>query len=194
MRCSVLLSILAPHVPLPPGIDLRRSLGERSSVHDSVAVDESTFSTEIVPKFGTTDDEVTNRGEYSVDGISKSDTNEDPNFLFAPMELRSVTLPSVASRFEGTSPDSQKVLNFGVKVDGKVGDAKSSSLQSKLVLDLANAEEYFNLQAEYLQLVNSQERELRAMEFIRFATELHSRGDASKESHLAAIDVFLSAI
>ncbi|KAG6557533.1 hypothetical protein Mapa_000807 [Marchantia paleacea] len=192
---SVLLSILAPHIPLPPGIDLRRSSGERSSVHASEPVQESngTVGTETVAKFGTTDDEGTSKGEFSADGISKSDLTEDPSLLFAPVELRSVTLPSVASRFEGSSPDSQKVMNFSTKVDGKLVDLKGSTVESKLVLDPVNAEEYFNLQAEYLQLVKSQERELRAMEFVRFATELHSRRDASKESHQAAIDALLLA-
>ncbi|OAE23411.1 hypothetical protein AXG93_961s1050 [Marchantia polymorpha subsp. ruderalis] len=192
---SVLLSILAPHIPLPPGIDLRRSSGERSSFHASEPVQESngTVGTETVTKFGTTEDEGTSKGEVSADGITKSDLTEDPSLLFAPVELRSVTLPSVASRFEGTSPDSQKVMNFSSKVDAKLVDLKGSSVESKLVLDPVNAEDYFNLQAEYLQLVKSQERELRAMEFVRFAMELHSRRDASKESHQAAIDALLLA-
>ncbi|KAL3678453.1 hypothetical protein R1sor_021409 [Riccia sorocarpa] len=192
---SVLLSILAPDVPLPPGLDLGRSSGE-SLVHDSSLTEDSsaTHGTEVVTKFSTTDDEGTSKGEYAGDGTSKADVSEDPNHLFAPPELRSLTLPSVASRFHDTSPDSQKVVSFGSKVEeGKVSNVKTPTAESKLVLDAATADRYFSLQAEYFQLVNSQERELRAMEFIRFATELHSRRDASKEGQQAAIDALLLA-
>ncbi|KAL2610037.1 hypothetical protein R1flu_028610 [Riccia fluitans] len=191
---SVLLSILAPNVSLPPGLDLGRSIGE-SFVRDSLPSEESsgTPGSEVVPKFGTTDDEGTNRGEYTGDGTSKTDLSEDPNNLFAPPELRSLILPSDASRFHDTSPESQKVISFGSKVEVRVSNVKTPTVEDKVVLNPATADRYFSLQAEYFQLVNAQERELRAMEFIRFATELHSRRDASKESHQAAIDALLLA-
>ncbi|CAM6088777.1 unnamed protein product [Calypogeia fissa] len=191
---SVLLSILAPHVPQPPGIDARGNSVERGNGPEPVLLEDrsGTLRIDSLPNSYAGDEEAISKGDLSTDGSSKVDISEDPNLLFAPLELKNVTLPSVTSQFEGgTTSDTQKLIGFSQKGDGKTPDAATSG--TKLVLDAANAEKYFSLQSEYLQLVNSQERELRALEFTRFATELHSRRDISLESHQAAIDALLLA-
>lgn len=71
------------------------------------------------------------------------------------------------------------------KLEGKTG--------KKLVFDIESDEHEWDLKSEYWQLVDSAEREQRASDFIRFASELHSRQKDSTESHQSAIDALLLA-
>jgi len=55
------------------------------------------------------------------------------------------------------------------------------------ILDSGLGLEYFNLQAEYFQLLNYHDCELRASGFRRLTLDLHSQIDVTIESHDAAI-------
>lgn len=61
------------------------------------------------------------------------------------------------------------------------------------MLDCGFIAEYFNLQADYFQLINYRDCELRASEFQRLALDLHSENEIAVEGHDAAIDALLLA-
>lgn len=176
-------------MPLPPGIDLRKSALEKGHVIDTKLGKSNGHATSVesnaLPsKPGTADDE---KQEGQIDGLFR-DTSEDGTNLFAPSELKGLSLPALAGHCdvatkEGhssglvTKPTEEKYL---IEYDGMRPEG-------------VDADEFFNLQAEYLQLVNTPERELRASEFVRFAAELHSRASDSSDSHQAATDALLLA-
>lgn len=119
------------------------------------------------------------------EGAIKGETNEDANLLFAPLELKGLALLSLSSQSEGTLSEDKAFLDVLAKMERKSG--------KKLLFDLRSDEHEWDLRSEYWQLVNSPERELRASEFIRFASELHMRQDESTESQQSAIDALLLA-
>lgn len=55
--CSVLLSILSPHVALPPGIDIQRSSMEKGVIADTM----TTPDAESIRNFGTTAEEASGK-------------------------------------------------------------------------------------------------------------------------------------
>lgn len=184
---SILLSTLAPHVTLPPGIDLRKGVLENLSENTSLAVKQAAVDNVVMktsyslPKVPIIEDE---RPDAQL-----GDALEDPNLLFAPLELKAIKWQSF-SNFQ----DSQGFGQFGLKGESKNGkDTMENTTFETLLLDTSNAELFFNLQAEYLQLVSYQERELKASEFIRFAMDLHSQGDGNVECRNTAIDALLLA-
>ncbi|KAJ7549300.1 hypothetical protein O6H91_07G048500 [Diphasiastrum complanatum] len=187
---SVLLSILAPQLPLPPGLDFHRHPVDKipgvtilSGITD---VNKSTISSAI--QRGGVDESA--NGVPDVELNLKVEVNEDGSGLFVPSELKLMSLQTVSAHFESAPTENQTYGNFAPKVEGKPGDTKD---EKPFVLNEASVDEYFNLQADYLQLVNIPEREIRASEFVRFAAELHVRMGDSIESHDAAIDALLLA-
>lgn len=191
---SVLLSILAPHVPLPPGIDLRKSSISKGPENEASSLSpvSSDQHPTIIGKLNAVEEDGDGKFEM-VDGNSKTDATEDGSLLFAPADLRNITLRNFSTLFEGNLPDTQSFGHINLKVDGKQLKGKDSRSRTKLMLDVACADENFDLQTEYLQLVNYQERELRASEFSHFAEELHAQSEMNLESHEAAIDALLLA-
>ncbi|XP_057857616.1 uncharacterized protein LOC131066784 isoform X2 [Cryptomeria japonica] len=191
---SVLLSILAPHVPLPPGINLCKSSMTKGAEHEA-----STFSpvssahpSTTIGKISSIEEDVDGKSDM-VDGNSRNDATEDGSLLFAPAELKNISLRKFSTPFEGNFSETQGFGQANLNVDGKLFKEKDNISKKKLTLDIGCANEYFDLQREYLQLVNHQDRELRASEFRRFAEELHAQSEINLESHDAAIDALLLA-
>ena len=124
------------------------------------------------------------------DTSAKMDILEDASLFFAPSELRSMALTSVSG-----SPDKNSIdLRRGITSteDKHVVEKNLSKLVNNgLALDAVCAVEYFDLHADYMQLINYQDCELRASEFQRLALDLRSQHEISREGHDAAIDALL---
>ncbi|KAF9624480.1 hypothetical protein IFM89_011523 [Coptis chinensis] len=190
---SVLLSILGPNMPLPPEIDHCKC-----HANEEVAI----ILTTSVLRHGRSSlkpncqEEPDGKTEFSEAAV-KVDLFEDAGLLFAPPELKSTPLRSRSNFFEGHSPDENSTQSnpIGVTTEGKYLVERDTPDESKndLVLDVGFAVEYFNLQADFLQLINHRDCELRASEFQRLALELHLQADITPEGHDASIDAFLLA-
>ncbi|CAK7341723.1 unnamed protein product [Dovyalis caffra] len=185
---SVLLSILEPHMQLPPEIDLCKSPVSKSIEHEAATA--ASHASLIL--HGGASSKSNNQDEVDAsDTNAKMDIFEDVSLLFAPPELQTIVLANVSS-----SPN-EHILDSNHK------DAKSELihvdknyvgwLQNGLVLDCGFVAEYLNLQADYFQLVNHRDCELRASEFQRLALDLHSESEIAVEGHDAAIDALLLA-
>ncbi|KAK1324320.1 hypothetical protein QJS10_CPA01g03048 [Acorus calamus] len=185
---SVLLSILGPHMLLPPNIDLckcpsPKMTGQGSTIFSSGS---SVHDSEASKSDGQTD---------VSEALANIDVFEDASLLFAPVELKRSILRKIAN-LEVTGPEKSSA-----KPGSTDGSKESKCLVKEfmndphrgIALDYGFAIEYFNLQADYLQLVNYSDRESRASEFQRLALDLHSEQDIKQESHDAAIDALLLA-
>lgn len=188
---SVLLSILEPHMQLPPNIDLCKS---PASVNE-VEVTSSSLASAVrrggaSSKSSSLED---HDGKVEVsDAIAKVDATEDATMLFVPDELRNIALLSVSITHDQNTSDTKQEDNSS---EQKHILDKSLTDQSKngFVLDADFNLEYFNLQADYFQLANYRDCELRASEFQRLAMDLHSQHEVTAEGHDAAIDALLLA-
>ncbi|KAG0598738.1 hypothetical protein M758_12G097000 [Ceratodon purpureus] len=174
---SVLLSILAPHVALPPGIDHLKYVKESGVVAEGSPVD-----TQIAITFGSAPEEA---GASEAASKGEVQQNEDATFLFAPLELKGLTLLSLNDESEGSLTDDRAFLDILAKLEGKSG--------KKLLFDIKSDEHEWDLKSEYWQLVDASEREQRASDFIRFASELNSRQNDSFDSQQSAVDALLLA-
>ncbi|XP_028765027.1 uncharacterized protein LOC114723053 isoform X2 [Neltuma alba] len=185
---SVLLSILEPHMQLPPDIDLCKSA--------SKPVELETTSVSPLPSVlnhggpltkSNSQDESDGKLDVS-ESAGKSDSIEDRNLLFAPPELQSVALTNFSN-----VPNQNTSNLVGISLESKHVMKHSTNHSPSFVLDAGFGAEYFNLQADYSQLVNYHDCELRASEFRRLALDLHAQNDVTVESHDAAIDALLLA-
>ncbi|KAJ8763138.1 hypothetical protein K2173_025523 [Erythroxylum novogranatense] len=190
---SVLLSILEPHMQLPADIDLcKYSASENTELESS-----STLSYPSMLQHGGTSAKSNNQevqdGKADVsDTNSKVDIVDDVSLLFAPSELLTVVLINASSYPNKEILESnQRDINSELK---HAAEKKVSHLfQNDLQLDAGFAAEYFDVQANYMQLVNYRDCELRASEFRRLASDLNSQSDKTVEGHDAAIDALLLA-
>ncbi|XP_004510166.1 uncharacterized protein [Cicer arietinum] len=183
---SVLLSILEPHMLLPPDVDLCKSPTE----HETGSV--SPLSSGVIgggaySKFNSQDES---------DGVSetagRSDFVEDRNLLFAPPELQGISLRNNSNVPYHISSGSH-AGDMGLESKHVADKHSTHQFLSNTVIDSGLGFEYFNLQADYFQLLNYHDCELRASEFRRLALDLHSQNDITVETHDAAIDAFLLA-
>ncbi|CAL5195355.1 unnamed protein product [Lathyrus oleraceus] len=189
---SVLLSILEPHMLLPPDVDLCKSVlkpteNEAASVSllSSGVNGGGTFS-----KFNSQDE---SDGKTEVpETAGRSDFVEDRNLLFAPPELQGISLRSNSNVPNLNSSVSR---DADVRLESKhvVDKHSTHRFLSNVLIDSGLGFEYFNLQADYFQLLNYHDCELRASEFRRLALDLHSQNEITVETHDAAIDAFLLA-
>ncbi|OVA18390.1 hypothetical protein BVC80_1833g45 [Macleaya cordata] len=187
---SVLLSILDPNMPLPPEIDL--------CVYPVNKTAEPEASARHGGSFSKSNGQEESDGKIDVlEAPVKMDVFDEAGLLFAPPELKNTALRNLSISFEGHSPEKNNTeSNHGdVSKEGKhlVEKNLNTHFQNGLVLDVGFSVEYFNLQADYLQLMNHRDCELRASEFRRLAMELHSQNDVTPEGHDAAIDALLLA-
>ncbi|KAG9452896.1 hypothetical protein H6P81_005800 [Aristolochia fimbriata] len=193
---SVLLSILGPHISLPPEIDQCKCSTYKTGDHESST--NSSGSSVLLSSINKSDSHEESDGKCDALEMSmKMDVPEDSNILFAPPELKNMMLRSPINHFEGLSSDkitSQSSQN--VVVSEKKHTVKKNmddQNQNTIILDLGFASEYFHLQADYFHLVNHQDSDLRASEFRRLAIDLHSQSEVTVEAHDAAIDSLLLA-
>ncbi|XP_027334716.1 uncharacterized protein LOC113849198 isoform X2 [Abrus precatorius] len=188
---SVLLSILEPHMLLPPDVDLCKSV-LRPTDQESASI--SPLSSGIngggVFSKSNNQDEADGKTDVS-ETAGKFDSVEDRSLLFAPPELQSMTL----TNFSNVPNQNGAVSNTGdMSLESKLVTEKHSTHHFPTnIFDAGLGVEYFNLQADYFQLLNYHDCELRASEFRRLALDLHSQNDVTVESHDAAIDALLLA-
>ncbi|KAL5834799.1 hypothetical protein ACOSQ4_014296 [Xanthoceras sorbifolium] len=175
---SVLLSILEPHMQLPPEIDLCKSSMSKTFEEESSFKSNSLEVSDVKPD--------------TLEVAVKMDVNEDASLFFAPPELQNIGLTNFSS-----SP-SENILNSINKAsiieqNHVLENSLTNHDQNGLVLDASFAAEYFNLEADYIQLTNYRDCELRASEFQRLASDLCSQRELSADGHDAAIDALLLA-
>ncbi|XP_051144595.1 uncharacterized protein LOC127260737 isoform X2 [Andrographis paniculata] len=182
---SVLLSVLDAQLQLPADIDsCKFSSSEKVELPASAA-----------PPMPSRNGVVTSRSynqetadmKVDVDVTGKMDAFEDAGFFFAPPELNGISLTRVPSStdIKVSDPSSQNI-NFEAK---NLTDGFSSGVG----LDSGQGIEFYNLLADYSQLMNYRDCELRASEFRRLALDLSSRNDITPENHDVAIDALLLA-
>ncbi|XP_020968410.1 uncharacterized protein LOC107617506 isoform X3 [Arachis ipaensis] len=183
---SVLLSILEPHMPLPPDVDLCKSASKPAEPETVLSPLSSVFNGSSGFSKPNGQDESDGKSDVS-ETAGKSDSIEDRNLLFAPLELQNIAL----TKFSSIPSQNNSVANFGDM------SAESSQMVEKhstdVLLNDGRGFDYLNLQADYFQLLNYHDCELRASEFKRLALDFHSRSDITVESHDAAIDALLLA-
>ncbi|KAM0832697.1 hypothetical protein ACQ4PT_064731 [Festuca glaucescens] len=174
---SVLLSILDPHMPLPPDVDLcKSSMSE---------VDQAALTVSNSPATHSCNPE-------DVDGRDASDTVrvecfEQCNSLFAPEELKQSELRNTLRQGHN------KVTTI---LDQNIPEGRKSNIKLPpclLQLDNTVASDYNDVQADYLQLLNHQECELRALEFRRLAQNLCMQQEPTIVGHNAGIDALILA-
>ncbi|CAK9144814.1 unnamed protein product [Ilex paraguariensis] len=188
---SVLLSILDPQMQLPPDIDLCKISG--SEPLDPQLSTVSPFSSVIRYGGASSKSKIQDDADGKTDNsTAKMDSADDVSYLFAPPELRSLTL----TNFSG-SPDvkSYDMGHCNASTEENHVDEKKMTNQfhNFVVPDAGYAVEYSKLHADLLQLMNYRDSELRASEFRRLALELHSQNEITPDGHDAAIDALLLA-
>ncbi|PON87476.1 Galactose-binding domain-like [Trema orientale] len=190
---SVLLAILEPRMQLPPEIDLRTSsISEPIELESSSGLSvSSNFCHGVLSLKSNNQDELDAKTDVA-DTATKMDVFEDVSLLFAPIELRSIALTNTYNDLrEYSSGSNPGVISLEPKLEVEKVFPKQSHVD--LVMDTGFRAEYFNIQADYFQLINYQDCELRASEFRRLAVDLHSQDEITVESHDAAIDALLLA-
>ncbi|XP_057969219.1 uncharacterized protein LOC131158392 [Malania oleifera] len=190
---SVLLSILDPRMQLPREIDLckpsvSKPLEQESSNASSVS---SILSHRGASSKSNCADSADGKIDVS-DMSPKVDTFEDVSLFFAPPELRSMALTNIFTNSDRNVSDSCHG-DISMSERHRVEEDLTDQPQNGPVLDAGFSVEYFNLHADYMQVMNYRDCELRASEFRRLALDLHSRDDITLEGHEAAIDALLLA-
>ncbi|CAN1786166.1 hypothetical protein LINPERHAP1_LOCUS17139 [Linum perenne] len=190
---SVLLSVLEPQMCLPPEIDLCKS--PVSEIHERETFTAPSHSSALHrgggPHSSNDLDEAGGKSDTSDIG-GKIDSLEDVNLLFAPAELRNISLTNASvNSLESLVDTKQRDCNLELK--RIIQESFTGISPNGLVLDADLNCEYFNLQADYFQLVNSLDCELRASEFRHLALDLHEQEEIAAEAHDAAIDALLLA-
>ncbi|XP_022147021.1 uncharacterized protein LOC111016058 isoform X2 [Momordica charantia] len=183
---SVLLSVLQPHLQLPPEVDLRKSSASKPLNPDSSVSYHGGVSSKLV---GPNDCEVKIDDH---DTAGKSDVYEDSIPFFVPPELRCEPLENRSSCLnEGSLISTHRNVNIEPKE--MVRGTNTNRFSGELVLDFGSNVEYFNLEADYLLLVNYGDCEAKASEFCRLALDLSSQIEITSEGHDAGIDALLLA-
>ncbi|XP_027083960.1 uncharacterized protein [Coffea arabica] len=189
---SVLLSILEPHMQLPVGIDLRKFPVSESPETQSLTVSSYASVSQnggASAKSNSQDDSDGRTDNFDITG--KMDITEELNALFAPSELASLSLTNASCSVDLKQSDSDS-CNVNMEGNNIPKDSNKQS-QDNVLPNNIFVVEYSNLQADYLQLINYRDCELRASEFRRFALDLQSQSPLAPEGHNTAIDALLLA-
>ncbi|KAH9616367.1 hypothetical protein KSS87_016267 [Heliosperma pusillum] len=179
---TVLLSILDPHLELPPEFDHSKSSLPKLDKENS-----SSFPLSYVHCGGSSLKSAGQDDGYgAADVPSKADILEDASLLFAPQELRNLTLLLDAnfekpeqSTLSDTVSDNNLVKKLRTKVVKGLGPAPWLSMK------------YSSLQLDHTQLLDIDICEKRASEFRRLASDLHSQQNINLEGHNAAVDALI---
>lgn len=126
------------------------------------------------------------------DTSGRVDVLEDANLLFAPLELNRMSLIHVPSSTDKKISDSNH-LNVSLEVNNASRKNSVYQFPNVAALDADLGIEFNNLLADYSQLTNYRDCELRASEFRRLALNLISQNKITQESHDVAIDALLLA-
>lgn len=176
--CSVILSTLDPHMPLPPDIDLCKS--------SMPEIDQISLIVPNCPPHSCSAEDAD--GRDTSETTPRADILEQCNSLFAPEELEQSELTKTLEekKHEKISTDLDQNFPEDTKSNGKLP-------AGLFQLDNIFAADYYDAHADYLQLVNYQDCELRALEFQRLALNLCTQQEPTVEGHNAGIDAFLLA-
>lgn len=178
---SVILSILDPHMPLPPDIDLCKS-----SVHEIDKVPLAVLDNHAPQPCNPENIAGRDASETTI----RPENFEQCSFLFAPEELNQSELTSLYTlKGKGHDVITQTSLNHDIPE----GRSKEKLSSDPFLLDNVVAADYFDSQADYQQLENYQDCELRAQEFHRIALNLCMQQEPTLEGHNAGIDALLLA-
>ncbi|GJV09636.1 armadillo-type fold protein [Tanacetum coccineum] len=170
----VLLSILEPHMQLPPSDALGKSA--TSEAVDPQLADTSGYGAVPSKIIGRSD---TDGQADATDNMVKLQSFDDVSLLFAPPKVKDMVLTHVPNFSEHTSSDPSHC---------------NTNAEEKHIVErrLGNAE-YSELHTECLQLMSYGDCELWSSEFRRVAFDLHSQSDITPEGHNAAVDALLLA-
>jgi hypothetical protein len=165
-------------MPLPPDIGL--CLHEGDNVFLSVPDYPATQSSNPENIDGRDTSEI----------IIRSENLDQCNSLFAPDELKQSELTRITFGGNGHHGTTQTSLNQEIAESRLSIDILSSN---PFQLDNITGADYFDAQADYQQLMNDQDCELRAQEFQRLALNLCMHKEPTLEGHNAGIDAMLLA-
>ncbi|KAK6936545.1 hypothetical protein RJ641_033575 [Dillenia turbinata] len=180
---SVLLSVLEPHMQLPPEIDICKP-----SVSKGLSPELSAHAGAF-PKFNNQDDSDEKTEYYDI--APKLDNVEDASLLFAPLELKSAALTNICVNQDKNS--SEDGHEDKISEEKHVDERNMSDHVQKGVIDAGSAFELLNLHSDCLQLLSYDDCEIRALEFRRLALDLDSQHEVTDGGHDAAIDALLLA-
>ncbi|KAG9131535.1 hypothetical protein Leryth_025479 [Lithospermum erythrorhizon] len=176
---SVLPCNNRPHLQLPPDIDLRKfPVAEFQSSTISLPL---SFPQNGKPLFGSQGLDVVD-GKTVFSDTAKVDVSEDASLLFAPSELSRMSLTYVGGSIDSQSSE----VGCNVKTEGNRSQIASALCEVDTL-------ESSNLKADYVQLLNYRECELRASEFRRLALDLQSHSQITPEGQEATVEALLLA-
>ncbi|PIN21717.1 hypothetical protein CDL12_05591 [Handroanthus impetiginosus] len=188
---SVLLSVLDAQMQLPPDIDQRKfSSSDTVEPQSSAALPPS--SCNGVASSKSNNQEKADTKVDTADFNGKVDVSEDASLLFAPPELNRISLIHVPASTDVKISDSNR-LNVSSEINNVIRQNLINQFPSDAALDAGQGIELYNLLADYSQLINYRDCELRASEFRRLALDLNSRDEVTQDSHDVAIDALLLA-
>ncbi|XP_057800433.1 uncharacterized protein LOC131015933 isoform X2 [Salvia miltiorrhiza] len=188
---SVLLSVLDPQMQLPPDID-NRKFPSPGRVEPQSLASLPLSSRHGVISSRSNSQETTDAKVDITDTIGRVDVLEDANLLFAPPDLNRMSLVHVPSSTDKKISDSNH-LNVSLEVKNASSKNSVNQFPTDAALDADQGIEFNNLLADYSQLTNYRDCELRASEFRRLALNLISQNKLTQESHDVAIDALLLA-
>lgn len=189
--CSVLLSVLDPQMQLPPDIDNRKFPSHCKMEPQSLASLPPSSNHGIISSRSNSQ-ETTDAKVDITDANGKVDVLEDANLLFAPPEVNRMSLIHVPSSADKKISD-PNYLNVKLEVNNASHKNSANQSPNDAALDAGQGVEFYNLVADYSQLTNYRDCELRASEFRRLALNLISQNKITQESHDVAIDALLLA-
>lgn len=176
---------------LPPDID-NRKFPSPGKVEPQSLASLSLSSRHGVIFSRSNSQETTDAKVDITDTTSRVDVLEDANLLFAPLELNRMSLIHVPSSSDKKVSDSNH-LNVSLEVNNASHKNSVNQFPNDAALDADQGFEFNNLLADYSQLTNYRDSELRASEFRRLALNLISQNKSTQESHDVAIDALLLA-
>ncbi|KAF8689250.1 hypothetical protein HU200_042041 [Digitaria exilis] len=178
---SVILSILDPHMPLPPDIDLCKS-----SVHEINDESLAVLDNPAPQLYSPENIDARDASETTI----RSESFEQRNFLFAPEELKQSELTSLCTL---QRKDHDVITQTSLNLDIPEGRSSEKISSDPFLLDNIVAADYFDAHVDYQQLENYQDCELRAKEFHCLALNLCMLQEPTFEGHNARIDALLLA-
>ncbi|KAL8555562.1 hypothetical protein ACS0TY_003387 [Phlomoides rotata] len=188
---SVLLSVLDAQMQLPPDIDHHKYTSSESVDPQSIA-SLSPASRNGASSSRSNNQETADAKVDATDINGKTDVSEDSSLLFAPPGLNRMSLIQVPASTDIKISDSGH-LNVSLEVGNASRKISVNQFPGDAALDGGQGIEFYNLMADYSQLTNYRDCELRASEFRRLALNLISQDEITQESHDVAIDALLLA-
>ncbi|KNA25922.1 hypothetical protein SOVF_002230 [Spinacia oleracea] len=180
---SVLLSILDPHLQLPPEIDFCKPSSSKPDKEIMISLPDAACGGNSLKSYGP------DEGDGVTDGPAKVDIIEDASLFFAPEELRNLTL--VNSFKNVTNGVQARHSDPNCENTPVTREEKSTRVHKCAVSHAGISMKYFSLHLDHTQLLDYEICKSRASEFQRLALDLHSQNNVNLEGHTAAIDALI---